>query len=453
MMRLLALCLVVVAACGAGASDTPSSPDGGAAPAVVFPLRRAPSGPYLEDSAGTPFLIHGDSPWSLIVQLTREEATRYLDDRRARGVNTLLVNLIEHMFADDPPRNAYGAAPFTTAGNFATPNDAYFDHAVWVVREAAARGMVVLLAPAYLGYNGGPEGWFADMSKLSPAVCTGYGTYVANKLADARNVIWVHGGDYTPPVGSAGEACALAIAAAIRAALPGRLHTGHWSPETSSLDQPSFAASVDLVGVYTDGFTHARCLSARARAAGKPTFLFESEYENEHDVLTRDLRREAWGAVLSCGAGQLSGNRPIWLFADGWEAALGSPASRHMSHLAALLAPRRWHELTPDAAHQVVTAGFGTLDTAGYAVVAATADRRLALAYLPDEANRRPLTLDLAVLPDAVTARWYDPTSGAFTAIAGSPFAASGTVSLAPPAANAAGDDDWVLVLELPPRT
>ena len=64
-----------------------------------FPLSVGPGERYLVDAAGRPFLIHGDTAWSLIAQLTREDVELYLDDRRARGFNTILVNLIESRFA------------------------------------------------------------------------------------------------------------------------------------------------------------------------------------------------------------------------------------------------------------------------------------------------------------------------------------------------------------------
>src|SRR4051812_47558868 len=48
---------------------------------------------------GVPFLMQGDAAWSLIVQLTREQADGYLQDRANRGFNTVLVNLIEHRFS------------------------------------------------------------------------------------------------------------------------------------------------------------------------------------------------------------------------------------------------------------------------------------------------------------------------------------------------------------------
>jgi len=49
-------------------------------------------------------------------------------------------------------------------------------------------------------------------------------------------------------------------------------------------------------------------------------------------------------------------------------------------------------------------------------------------------------------------ARWYDPTTGASTPIAGSPFPNAGAQAFTPPAApHADGSRDWVLVLETNP--
>jgi hypothetical protein len=50
--------------------------------------------------------------------------------------------------------------------------------------------------------------------------------------------------------------------------------------------------------------------------------------------------------------------------------------------------------------------------------------------------------------PPGHGARWYDPTNGTFTAISDAPLANTGSATLATPGANAAGDYDWVLVLE-----
>lgn len=46
---------------------------GGLPPGNMFPLAVHASGRYLVDAQGTPFLIHGDTPWSIAVQLTDAE--------------------------------------------------------------------------------------------------------------------------------------------------------------------------------------------------------------------------------------------------------------------------------------------------------------------------------------------------------------------------------------------
>jgi hypothetical protein len=73
----------------------------GPASAVVFPLRTAANGRFLTDQHGEPFLVVGDTAWSLIVQLGEDDIDRYLEDRQKRGFNSIIVNLIEHKFAPE----------------------------------------------------------------------------------------------------------------------------------------------------------------------------------------------------------------------------------------------------------------------------------------------------------------------------------------------------------------
>ena len=145
-------------ACASDLDATAIRPSVETQAATVFPLSIRPGERYLVDAVGRPFLLHGDTAWSLIAQLTREDAELYLDDRRARGFNTLLVNLIESRFATNAPANAYGQPPFLQPGEYDAPNEAYFRHADWVLRRAAAKGFLVLLTPSYLGFDGGRRG-------------------------------------------------------------------------------------------------------------------------------------------------------------------------------------------------------------------------------------------------------------------------------------------------------
>ena len=48
-------------------------------------------------------------------------------------------------------------------------------------------------------------------------------------------------------------------------------------------------------------------------------------------------------------------------------------------------------------------------------------------------------------------ARWFDPASGTYSVLPGSPLANAGVHDFQAPGANGDGDFDWVLVLESQP--
>ena len=79
-----------------------------APPQPRFPLRVSPDRRRLLDVDGRPVLIQGDAAWSVIVNATLDSARRYIADRRRKGFNTIIVNLIDPLFATDPPRNLAG---------------------------------------------------------------------------------------------------------------------------------------------------------------------------------------------------------------------------------------------------------------------------------------------------------------------------------------------------------
>jgi FtsZ-interacting cell division protein YlmF len=83
------------------------------------------------------------------------------------------------------------------------------------------------------------------------------------------------------------------------------------------------------------------------------------------------------------------------------------------------------------------------------ATTARTADGTLIITYMP---QARSVTVDMTKLSASATARWFDPTSGAFTTVAGSPLANTGTRMFTPPTAtHSDGYNDWALVLETSP--
>jgi len=112
-----------------------------------------------------------------------------------------------------------------------------------------------------------------------------------------------------------------------------------------------------------------------------------------------------------------------------------------------------WHSLIPDQGHRVITDGYGSFASRGalgsndYVTAARTPDGALVMAYLP---TVRPITVDMTKLAGRTIAQWFDPTAGTFSPIPGSPFDNRGSWQFMPPDRNRDGDDDWVLVLEVP---
>jgi hypothetical protein len=56
---------------------------------VHWPLKVSASGRYLVDRRGKPFLIIGDAPQALVVNLSEAEADKYLSDRQAGNCSHL----------------------------------------------------------------------------------------------------------------------------------------------------------------------------------------------------------------------------------------------------------------------------------------------------------------------------------------------------------------------------
>jgi len=399
---------------------------------------------YLIDAANKPFLMNGESAWGLIVQLTREEVDQYLDDRRQKGINTILVMLIaKHVLISNSPRNAYGDEPFLTAGDFSTPNEVYFAHADWVISRAAQKGFLVLLAPSYTGYVGdGSEGWYPQMQANGTSKLRAYGQYVGNRYKGFNNILWVQGGDFSPP--TAGKDLIRAVANGIRDVETQSLHTCHGGRGTAAMQYWGTSEPwLSVNDIYTDEFSVVSAAYGEYGRSTTPFFLIEARYENE-GASEALVRTQAFQAVLGGGFGHVMGNRPIWGFMSGWQSALNSPASRTIQHVRTLLEGRPWWTLEPDRTGALLTAGISS--GADRAVAARASDGSFAVVYLP---SVRAVTFNLAQLTGPnVNARWCDPTNGVCTTASGSPFPAAGSQTLVPPGANNNNYGDWVLMLE-----
>jgi hypothetical protein len=412
--------------------------------ATRHPLTISDDRRRLLDADGRPFLVQGDAAWSIIANLTYDDAVAYLDDRRAKGFNTVLVNLIEHLFSSDPPRDLAGREPFSTPGDMSTPNDAYFDAAERVLDACAERGFLVILAPTYIGYRheradgASPhlDGWYDEIVATGPDGCRRYGEYLGRRFGRFDNIMWCMGGDWHPDQARAGLDAA---AAGLRSAGARGLFTAHVHPETSPIEAFSGSDWLDVNVTYTYGIVHEQLIRDWRREPAWPFFLMESSYEGEHNASDLQVRRQAWWSVL-CGAnGHIMGNHPIWLFWTGWQDALDLPASMAMARWGSFFRELPWAELAPDVDRRLATGGLGEARGLDRVTAALTLDRRLGVAYLP---AHRPLEIQLGAMGGPnVRVGWFEPATG--QRLAAGTMLADGAAWLTPPFT-----EDAVLTLE-----
>ena len=223
-----------------------------------------------------------------------------MSDRAQKGFNLVLVNLIDNQFATNAPANLAGQAPFTTPGDFNTPNEAYFSHADWVINKAAENGIVVLLAPIYLGYDCGSEGWCVEVKASSLTTMRNYGRYLGNRYKSFPNIIWVIGGD-TDPVANGVDQKMREFVAGVREFDKTHLFTAHNGRGQAAMDVWPSESWLNLNNVYTSDNSYDSALVQFNRAGSKPFFLMETFYENEHDSTPLSLRSQAYWTVLSGG--------------------------------------------------------------------------------------------------------------------------------------------------------
>jgi hypothetical protein len=399
------------------------------------PFRISANHRYLVDRHGVPFLLQGDAGWSLIANATKEDADAYLRNRRAKGFSAILVNLIEHKFAKNAPRNIYGEAPFPDPSDLSVQNEKYFEHADWVIRRAAENGLVVLLAPVYLGYTGLDEGFYDEVMASGPERCLAYGRFLGQRYKAFDNIIWVMGGDRDP--GPARENVDM-VAYGIRESDRRHLMTAHCHSDSSPVGQYP-GSWLQISSSYAYEIVHQRLTWDYEREPAMPLFLIESVYEGEHNSSEVQIRRQAYWSILCGEFGHVMGNKPLWGFEPGWQAAMDAPGSMAMAHWGRLFRSRPWYNLVPDQDHKVVTGGLGEYWGNDYLTAAAAPDGTMAIAYMP---TARIITVDFSRLAKGrANAWWFDPRTGKAT-LAGT-YATEEARQLTPPA-----DGDWVLVMD-----
>lgn len=189
-----------------------------------FPLRVSADRRHLEDSHGTPFFILGDTPW-FIQKLKLEEVRLLMDDRLAKGYNTLFLELLDD--SRIPSIDAQGHTAFSPETDITKPLEPFWAYAEQVMDEAEKRGLFIIHNSIWFGAGKGL--W---MHHLTPDNCRFYGEFIAKRFARFQNLMWMHVGDRNPDARLA--ACARELARACDRYAPHQLQTVHLQHEFAS---------------------------------------------------------------------------------------------------------------------------------------------------------------------------------------------------------------------------
>ncbi len=427
--------------------------DGGNMPQI----RVNENGRYLQTDQGKPFFYLGDTAWELFHRLNREEADLYLENRAKKGFTVIQAVVLAELDGLTTP-NSYGDRPLLD-NDPTRPNEAYFRHVDYIVDKARSLGIYIGMLPTW-GDKWNKK-WGVGPEIFTPENAAVYGQFLGNRYKN-KPIIWILGGDRSPE-----KEAHLAILRAMARGLgegdggrhlmtyhpQGGNNSAQWFHDDDWLDFNMFQSGHSEINLpnYKTTFDNYQ------RVPVKPTLDGEPRYE-DHPINWKpangwfdeyDVRQAAYWSTLSGACGHTYGNHNIWqMWQSGrppissartpWREALDHPASAQMGHMRRLLESCRYHELVPDPKLLASPAGDG----ADHVSAACTADRRIALAYLP---TGKPVEIHLNTLSgESVKASWFDPRTGSSSS-AGQ-FPAEGTKRFEPK--ESGRGHDIVLVLQ-----
>lgn len=424
---------------------------------------------YLSTEKGDPFFWLGDTGWLLFTKLSREEADRYLETRKAQGFNVIQVMVIQsinkntNFYGDSALMNHKIDQPLITEGS--SPDDEkqydYWDHVDYLVNLAHEKGLYLAFVPVW-GSN-------VRSGNVNKDQAVRYAAWLAERYRNASNVIWLNGGDVR---GSDSTDIWNTIGSTIRKTSPrqlitfhpfGRTQSSEWFHSESWLDFNMFQSGHRRYDQDTTGLAYGednwRYMAADYNLTPvKPSLDGEPSYESIpqglHDPSQprwkdTDVRRYAYWSVFAGGCGFTYGHNAVMQFnkkgnpepaygvSENWEEALNSQGASQMVWLKKLILSKPYFERVP--AQEILAGNNGEK----YDYLAATRGKNYAFIY---SCNGRTISIN----PERsgwkkYKASWYNPRDGLYTP-AGT-FQTGDSSNFDPPGEVSAGND-WVLVLD-----
>ena len=468
---ILGMIISSILGCDGGSTSTTSM----ALPA--YPVAVSGNQRYLQDQKGMPFPILGRTAW-FIISLSGTDYQTFLDDTAGKGYNAIEFMVVTHWpRGNNPPFGGNGALPFTKrldgsgwlgslsygninleAPDFSQPNEMYWQHVDALLTYAESKGILCFMFPAYTGLQGSDQGWMQEMVANGSSKMQAYGAWIATRYKNRKNIVWMAGGDMmTFDASETAVESALLTGLKSVANQQSEFFSAQWTRGSIATDQPDFGSQMTLNGTYADSLdVNNQGRRAYARSPTIPAFLLEEPYDEEGSDgnsfnldATQPVRRFQWWGWLSNIGGYVSGNGFIWPFNSGWQEHLNTQGTRDMARLNTFIRSIAWFNLVPSGLGgmgMLVTAGGSSPTLSDYVAAAASPDGTLLVAYVPPD-HVGPIEIDMTAMSGPTRARWFNPTTAAYTD-AGLGLPALGKKVFAPPGNNGTGFSDWVLLLE-----
>ncbi len=299
--------------------------------------------------------------------------------------------------------------------------------------------MACFITPAYLGFGGGSggsddQGWNGAVMNATAADLQAYGAFLARRYGPSGNVVWVMGGDYAGTQAERDKQWNIAVG--IRSVTPDAIITGH--PMRADAEAYPFWSrytGFNLNCTYggQGALEYELAAAAYARSGPIPFFFIEGDYEGEGASIV-EIRRQVYESLLSGACGHFYGNNPLWGFgepranggggaANALATSLNTTAAQQMVYVKTLFTAYAWEKLQPRTGTELVTTSLGS--GSSRICPALASDGSFAMIRKPTSGAA---SVNLGALsPTRVRARYFDTVTGTYAAIAGSPFANSGT--------------------------
>lgn len=398
---------------------------------------------FLVTADGAPFFWLGDTTWELFHRLDREQALRLLDCRAAQKFTVLQAVALAELDGHTDP-NPYGHVPLvdldvTRPAVKDGPENDYWDHVDFIVREANARGLYIGLLPTWGRFwHDRGEGRTPLFTAANAEV---YGEWLGRRYRDA-GLIWILGGDRTIDTDEH-RAIIRAMARGLRRGDGGgHLITFHPRGGRGSAesfhDEPWLDFNMRQNGHVAE-FTGRYDATRRDydRTPVKPVLDAEPLYE-DHPLsfkapelghsLAADVRRPLYWDLFTGAFGHTYGHHSVWqmwspdrapvnLPLMPWTDALEQLGAAQMRHGRALLESRPFLSRVPDDSVLVADRVPTRVPGAGRYRFVATRDAQgsYAMVYAP---VGRAFTVRMEVIQGPrVKAWWFNPRDGSATPI------------------------------------